>query len=245
MAKERLQKILAEAGLGSRRSCEVLITQGRVSVDGQVVTELGAKANPHTQDVRCDGERVRVERKVYFLLNKPQGYHCTNRDESGRPQVVDLLRSVHQRLYTVGRLDAATEGLIILTNDGAFAQHVAHPRHGVIKTYHAEVKGSFTGQNKRQLLDGVWVAGAKARAVQVKVLRRGEQRSIVEVALREGRNRIVRRMLAKVGHRVQWLRRVAIGEIHDARLAVGRSRKLSPAEVRGLMAGAIGDRVVK
>ena len=235
MPQERLQKILAEAGLGSRRSCEQLIAEGRVTVNGQVVTELGTKADPTRHEIRCDGERVRAQQKVYYLLNKPKGYICTNRDESGRPQVVDLLRSVPQRVYTVGRLDADTEGLIILTNDGAFSQATAHPRHGVVKTYVAEVKGNFTSREKRQLLDGVWVVGAKARAVGVKILRHSARRSIVQIALREGRNRIVRRMLTKVGRPVEHLRRVAIGGIDDARLAVGRYRRLSPAEVRGLM----------
>ena len=129
--EERLQKILASAGLGSRRSCEEFILQGRVSVDGKVITQLGSKADPVKSNILCDGELVRPEKKLYMLINKPVGYVCTNKDELGRPRVLDLLRLPSQRLFTVGRLDADTHGLLIVTNDGDFAQRVAHPRHGV------------------------------------------------------------------------------------------------------------------
>jgi len=232
MGLVRLQKFLAEAGLGSRRSCEELILQGRVTVDGRKVTQLGTKVDPGRQEVRCDGEIVRPRKKVYYLLNKPRGVVCTNRDERGRARAVDLLPARDERLFTVGRLDAGTEGLLIVTNDGDFAQRVAHPRYGVTKTYRARVRGAMTNAAKRSLLEGVWVLGRRCRADWVKVLRRGRQESLVEVTLHEGRNRAVRRMLGKVGFPVLELRRVRIGPIQDPALRPGRWRKLGIQEVK-------------
>ena len=238
MAAERLQKILASAGLGSRRSCEELIRQGRVTVDGQRVIELGTKADPARQDIRCDGEPVRPAKKVYFLVHKPSGYISTSRDEQGRRRVLDLLPMREEKLFTVGRLDAETEGLLIVTNDGDFAQRVAHPRYGVSKTYHARVAGAVTTATRRELVTGVWLLGRRCRAEWVKVLKRKPRESLVEIKMHEGRNREVRRMLAKVGHRVLHLRRVRIGPIEDPALRPGKSRKLRPQEIRALLGDA-------
>jgi len=235
MALERLQKILAAAGLGSRRSCEELILQGRVTVDGEVVAVLGSKADPTRQVICCDGERVRAAKKVYFLINKPAGYVCTNHDERGRPRAVDLLPRRNERLFTVGRLDADTEGLLIVTNDGGFTQRVAHPRHGVSKTYQARVQGTMTSATRRELLTGVWLSGRRCCAAWVKVLKRRTKESLVEITMHEGRNREVRRMLAKVGHRVLHLRRVRIGPVQDPTLRLGKWRKLRPDEVESLL----------
>lgn len=235
MALERLQKVLAAAGLGSRRSCERLIEEGRVTVDGEIVVQMGAKADPQRQDVRCDGERVRPARKVYYLVNKPSGVVCTNSDERGRRRVIDLLPNRAERLFTIGRLDANTEGLLIVTNDGGFAQRVAHPRHGITKTYHARVSGAMTETTKRELLHGVWITGHKCRAVGVRVIKRKRTESLAEITMQEGRKREVRRMMAKVGHRVLHLRRVRIGDLEDPALRLGKWRKLSPAEVKALL----------
>jgi len=213
MAEERLQKILAAAGLGSRRFCETLITEGRVSVDGDTVTELGAKADPWRQKVRCDGEIVRPRRKVYYLLNKPRGTVCTNDDERGRQRAIDLLPNRDERLFTIGRLDADTEGLIIVTNDGAFAQKVAHPRHGITKTYRAHVQGKMGVDAKNKLLSGIWIVGHACRAVHVRIVRSRKRESLVDLTMQEGRNREVRRMLAKSGHRVLHLTRIRIGNL--------------------------------
>ncbi len=232
---ERLQKILAAAGCGSRRSCEELITQGRVSVDGQVVSELGAKADPHTQLVECDGERVRPARKVYYLLNKPKGVVCTNADPAGRRRAIDLLPHHAQRLFTVGRLDADSEGLLIVTNDGDFAQRISHPRHGMTKTYDARVRGAMGNETRQKLLDGVWIDGHCCRPVRVKILKRRSRETVLRIMMQEGRNREVRRMLSRVGHRVLGLRRIRIGPLEDPGLRVGRCRKLRPDEVAALL----------
>ena len=235
MVLERLQKTLAAAGLGSRRSCEELIAQGRVTVDGEVVTEMGTKVDAAVQNVCCDGERVRPARKIYFLVNKPMGVVCTNDDERGRPRVIDLLPHRAERLFTVGRLDANTEGLLIVTNDGSFTQRVAHPRHGITKTYHARVCGRVSDAVIRSLLEGVWIAGDKCRAIDVRILQCKRAESEVEVVMREGRKREVRRMLASLGHKVMHLRRVRIGNLSDPDLRPGKSRKLTPAEVQELL----------
>jgi len=238
MAEERLQKVLAAAGLGSRRKCEGLITAGRVTVDGVRVTQLGAKGDPEAQEIRCDGEIVRPAKKRYYLLNKPRGYVCTNAKDAGRPRVVDLLRHGPGRLFTVGRLDADTEGLIILTNDGSFAQRVSHPRHGVTKTYVAEVVGRVLPQTRVRLTKGVWISGQRARAVYVRVRKRASRRSVVEIVMREGRKREVRRMLTRVGHPVEKLQRIAIGDLRDATLAPGQYRPLDGKEIAALLGGA-------
>jgi len=235
MTLQRLQKVLAAAGLGSRRSCEELISQGRVSVDGRVVGRMGVKVDTDSQEIRCDGERVRPARKVYFLVNKPKGVVCTNDDERNRPRVLDLLPHRAERLFTVGRLDAGTEGLLIVTNDGAFTQRVAHPRHGITKTYHARVRGRPGNEALTKLLDGLWIDGRKCRAVHARVLGRKRAESEIELIMQEGRKHEVRRMLACVGHGVLRLQRVRIGALEDPDLRPGKWRKLTPAEVKGLL----------
>jgi 23S rRNA pseudouridine2605 synthase len=238
MAQERLQKVLAAAGLGSRRACEVIITQGRVTIDGKVAAELGTKVDVDAQEVRCDGELVRPAKKAYFLINKPKGHVSTNQDERGRPRVIDLLPMHGDRLFTVGRLDADTEGLLIVTNDGDFAQRIAHPRFGVDKTYRALVRGAMANGAKQDLLAGVWIAGFRCEASWVKILKRGTGESTVEITIHEGRNREVRRMLAKVGHPVIHLRRVRIGPLEDAALRLGQVRRLTAEEVQSLLSAS-------
>ncbi len=231
---ERLQKVLAAAGLGSRRACEELILQGRVRVNGKRVDELPVLVDSAADEVRVDGRRIRLERKVYYLLNKPEGVLCTQRDPDGRTRAVDLLAGVHQRVYPVGRLDASSQGLLLLTNDGELAAALTHPRYGVPKTYRARVKGKVTAEGLEKLRKGIWLSEGKTQPARVTVAYSSRNHSILEVTLREGRNRQVRRMLAKLGHPVRELTRIRIGPLSLRGLRVGRFRALRPAEVEQL-----------
>jgi len=235
MPAERLQKLLARAGIGSRRACEDIITAGRVMVDGRVVTELGTKADPQTQDVRLDGSRLHPERPEYWLLNKPKGVVCTNLDPAGRSRPVDLMQHYTQtRLFPVGRLDADSKGLLLMTNDGLFANRLTHPRYEVSKTYVATVAGDVTPDDLRRLRRGVWLAEGRTRPAQVRVVRRGHTRSTLEVTIREGRNRQIRRTLARLGHNVWELVRTRIGRLSLRGVGVGHARPLTPDEVEYL-----------
>ena len=222
---ERLNKYLAHAGVGSRRHCEELIVRGRVTVDGRVVRELGTKVEPG-QQVTVDGQPLRVERPVYWLVNKPRGYLCTNFDPAGRPRAVDLVPHVPQRVYTVGRLDEDSEGLLLLTNDGDLAFKLMHPRFGVEKTYVVQVAGHPQREDLQRLLKGVYLSDGHVKAKHVKRLKSQGESTWLEIVLSEGKNREIRRMLAKLNHKVLRLKRVAIGPIGIGRLASGKSRPL-------------------
>jgi 23S rRNA pseudouridine2605 synthase len=226
---ERLNKFLARAGVGSRRHCDDLILRGRVAVDGRVVRELGTKVEPGRQQVSVDGQPLRAERPVYWLVHKPRGYLSTNFDPAGRPRVVDLVPHVAQRVYTVGRLDEDSEGLMLLTNDGELANRLMHPRFGVEKTYHVQVAGRPEREDLRQLLKGVWLSEGHVRARRVRRLKGQGESTWLEVVLSEGKNREIRRMLARLGHKVLRLRRVAIGPVLLGHLAPGKSRPLRGA----------------
>lgn len=239
MAEERLQKILARAGLGSRRACEQYILQGRVEVDGRTVTELGTRADPDAQEIRLDGESVRAESLVYYLLNKPRGVICSLKREGGKPRAVDLVRDP-RRLYTVGRLDEDSEGLIIVTNDGGLTQKLTHPRFGVPKEYLAVVDGPFRPGTLGKLRSGVHLAEGRTAPAGVSVVRKG-RRPELRVEISEGLNRQVRRMLAAVGLRVRRLTRTRIGSLELGRLAAGRCRRLTGPEVRALLAAVSGE----
>jgi len=233
---ERLQKILARAGFASRRGAEELVQEGRVTVNGVVVREPGSKADPATDDVRVDGVRVRpAATPVYIVLNKPRGVVTTRRDPAGRPTVMDLVPAV-SGLFPVGRLDVTTEGLILLTNDGVFAQRVAHPRYEVARVYHAKVHRVPGAQALERLRQGVVVDGDRLVADGVRVLEGGNN-AWLELTLHEGKQHEVKRMLEAVGHPVAKLRRVAIGPVVAKGLAVGRFRELRPDEVAGLIRG--------
>ncbi|MDR4509773.1 MAG: rRNA pseudouridine synthase [Candidatus Brocadiaceae bacterium] len=234
--KERLQKILARAGLGSRRECETIILAGRIAVDGKRVTTLGTTVDADDSKITCDGEPIQKERKIYFLLNKPKGYVCTNNDELGRLQVIDLVKNVEQRIYTVGRLDKESEGLILVTNDGELANKLSHPKHGLSKTYFVEIDGYLTDRAVQALKTGVWLSFGKTKPVTVKNVRRGKQKSRFEMVLKEGKNREIRRMLAECGYKVRIVRRIKIGNLSDPALKSGKYRKLQMYEVAGLYA---------
>ncbi len=236
--KQRLQKILAAAGLGSRRECEQLILDGRVKVNREVVTQLGSQADPERDEIRVDGDVIRLQPLRYYLVNKPKGYICTNRDEYHRKRAVDLIPDVRERLYAVGRLDADSEGLLILTNDGDLANRLTHPRYGVSKTYRVEAAGAVEPEELEKLRRGVWSAAGKLAAESVRIVGRTKTRTILEFVLREGKNREIRRMLARAGHKVKRLRRVRIADLSDDRLAPGAYRELTPDEVQALRAAA-------
>jgi 23S rRNA pseudouridine2605 synthase len=233
---ERLQKILSTAGVASRRLSEELILQGRVSVNGKTVTELGTKADPGVDEIKVDGRRIKTEqRKRYVLLNKPRGYITTRSDPEGRPTVMELVQAVKEYIYPVGRLDYDSEGLLLLTNDGELAARLTHPRHEVEKVYEARVKGVPDDRILDRLARGVPIEGrrtapAKIRASEPFAKGSGEQ-TIVEISIHEGRQRQVRKMFEAVGHPVVRLRRVRIGPLTDPEMPPGHWRELTPKEV--------------
>jgi 23S rRNA pseudouridine2605 synthase len=230
---ERLNKALAAAGFGSRRESENLIRAGRVAVNGAVVTDLGHKIGSD-DTLMVDGRPVERQPLVYWVVNKPRGYLSTNKDPAGRPRVIDLLMHVPERVYTVGRLDEASEGLLLLTNDGDLALRLTHPRYGVEKTYIVQVAGHPTIQDIQQLTRGVRLSEGLARAARAtKIGTRGDS-TFVRIVLAEGKNREIRRMLAKLGHKVMSLRRVAIGPVQLGHLRRGKSRRLMPGELEAL-----------
>jgi pseudouridine synthase len=234
--QERLQKVLARAGFASRRGAEALMQEGRVTVNGAVVRELGTKADPAHDDVRVDGVRVKAAGEpVYIVLNKPRGVVTTRRDPAGRPTVMDLVPGV-AGLFPVGRLDLTTEGLILLTNDGAFAERVSHPRFEVPRVYHAKVRGVPDAPTLARLRRGVRVEGDIMMVDRVRLVE-VDRHAWVEVTLHEGKQHEVKRLLEAVGHPVSKLRRVAFGPITLQRLAPGQYRNLEPAEVAGLLRG--------
>ncbi len=230
MAIERLQKILAAAGVASRRKCEELILEGLVRVNGKVVVTLPAFADADKDVITVGGSRIRREQKVYLLLNKPKGTICTNFDPQNRTKAIDLVPS-RQRIFCVGRLDIDTTGLIILTNDTELANRLTHPKFGLTKTYIAEVKGRIEGDDVEKLKRGIWLAEGKTSKARVEILKRGFNRSLVEVTITEGLNRQVRRMLLKVGLPVKSLKRTRIGKITDRGLGIGKFRLLTHAEL--------------
>ena len=235
----RLQKVLAAAGLGSRRACEELIDQGRVEVDGRLVLEQGLRVDPRSSIIKVDGKRIpTAPGHVVLALNKPRGVHSTMTDERGRPCVGDYLKGRRERLFHVGRLDADTEGLLLLTNDGDLAQRLSHPSHGVTKTYLAQVKGTIPRDLGRRLRDGVELEDGIVRVDRFKVVTSAPGRALVEVVLHEGRKHVVRRMLKEVGHPVEGLVRVKVGPIGLGDLRSGKVRTLTLTEVGELYAAA-------
>jgi 23S rRNA pseudouridine2605 synthase len=211
-----------------------------VTVDGKVVRELGTRVDPEQSNIAVDGERIKLERMVYYAVNKPKGYVSTNDDPAGRPRVVDLLPEVPERVYSVGRLDEDSTGLMILTNDGELANRLAHPRYGVEKTYRALVAGSPPPDMIRKLTEGIWLSDGKVRAKRARVVGSQGEATLLELVLAEGKKREIRRMLAKLGHKVMGLTRIAIGPVVLKGLPAGEHRPLSRAEVELLRKVAAG-----
>jgi 23S rRNA pseudouridine2605 synthase len=235
---ERLQKVLAAAGVGSRRACEDLIFRGRVTIDGRVA-QLGDKVDPASAVIHVDGERIVIDaRLVHLAMNKPRGVVSTMADEKGRAALADYLGRVNERVYHVGRLDADSEGLLLLTNDGELAHRLMHPSYGVPKTYLAEVAGPVPRNLGRRLMAGVDLSDGPASVDAFRVVDTLGRLAIVELTLHEGRKHIVRRLLAEVGHPVSRLVRTAIGPIRLGDLRPGRTRRLTNAEMAALFRAA-------
>ncbi|MEL4357400.1 MULTISPECIES: pseudouridine synthase [unclassified Luteococcus] len=236
----RLQKVLATAGLASRRAAEIMIEKGRVEVNGRLVTEQGMRVHPDRDTIRVDGMRIPPPRRhAYLVVNKPRGVVSTMEDPEGRPTLGDIEFDKKSwqdlRLFHVGRLDAETEGLIILTNDGEFAHRMAHPKYKVPKTYLAEVEGFLDNKTIRRLEKGLRLDDGPVKPDKVKLVMRSESRSLVEITLHEGRNRIVRRMMDSVAHPVRKLSRTAIGPVRLGQLPIGEARELTRDELGFLL----------
>ena len=235
----RLQKLLAQSGVASRRKCEELMLDGQVEVDGEVITRLGTKVDPRTAVIRVAGKRLPpVSPHVYLVLNKPRGVVSTMSDPEGRRTLSDFVADRPERLFHVGRLDTDTGGLILLTNDGDFAQRVAHPSYELSKTYVAEVDGVASRATVRRLLGGVVLDDGPVEVSAAKVVSSQGDRSLVELTIHEGRNRIVRRLLEHVGHPVRQLTRTAIGPVPLTGLRAGELRELTLDELGVLLDAA-------
>ena len=228
-----MQKVLANAGIGSRRECEAFILEGRVAVDGEIVDELGSRVDATRQQIRVDGVVLPRPQRLYFILNKPTGVVCTNRDPSGRTRAVDLIPS-DERLFTVGRLDRSSEGLLIITNDGELANQLTHPRYGIEKTYRVRVAGHPAPPLLAKLRRSIRLADGFAKVAAIRVKRRYKANTELEIVLNEGRNREIRRILARIGHKVQRLKRVAMGPLQLGDLPSGAYRPLKRDEIQRL-----------
>jgi 23S rRNA pseudouridine2605 synthase len=233
MAEQRLQKVLAAAGIDSRRKCEELILSGQVRVNRKVVDELPAFVDPEKDIITVYGKKIRNAQKVYYLLNKPKGVICTNSDPQSRKKAIDLVRT-NERIFCVGRLDADTTGLIILTNDSELTNRLTHPRYGITKTYVVRINGEIAGEQMEKLKKGVWLAEGKTGRASVKILKRRHNESLIEITIRQGLNRQVRRMLANVGLPVKSLTRTCFGKLTIRGLGVGKFRTLTSSEVAHL-----------
>jgi 23S rRNA pseudouridine2605 synthase len=233
-----LQKILSGAGVASRRAAEQLMREGRVSVNGQTVLDPGVKADPEQDDVRVDGRRVKAQQARYILLNKPKGYVTTRSDPQRRPTVLALLEGVREYVYPVGRLDYDSEGLLLLTNDGELAARLTHPRHEVARVYEARVRGIPDARTIDRLARGIVIDDRRTAPAEVRLVRETHEGKydigVLEMTIREGRNRQVRRMCEAVGHPVFALRRIRIGPLADPKLPTGAWRDLTPREVASL-----------
>ncbi len=225
--------MLASAGFGSRRQCEELIEEGRVDVDGDIVTKLGTTVDPDTSKIRVDGVLLKKQKLVYFAVNKPIGVVTTNSDPQGRPRVVDLVPH-SERVFPVGRLDRSSEGLILLTNDGDLAQKLTHPKFGVRKVYRVTVAGKVTPETMKQMRQGIYIAEGRVSVEGAKILKARGKATEMEIVLREGKNREIRRILARLGHKVQQLRRIAVGPLRLGDMPPGAYRIVSREEVKKL-----------
>lgn len=229
---ERLQKVMARAGVASRRKSEEIIAQGRVKVDGKTVTEMGYKVDPDKAQIEVDGELITREKLVYIMLNKPVGYITTAEDTHDRKTVMDLIEDIPQQLHYVGRLDQDTEGLLLMTNDGDLTYALTHPSHEVDKVYLMTVKGSVSAQAVKELEEGVELEDGLTAPAQVEIIKRTSNYTTMKMVIHEGRNRQVRRMMDKVGHPVLRLKRIKEGPLSLDNLKVGKYRHLTEEELK-------------
>jgi len=236
---ERLQKVIAQAGVSSRRGAEELIRQGRIQVNGEIIREMGCKVNPATDLICFDGTPLRQEKHIYLLLNKPAGYVTTMSDPQGRPIVSDLVQDIPARLFPVGRLDLNTEGALLMTNDGALGNYILHPRYAVNKTYQATVKGIPASSRLQQLETGIWIEGKKTYPAKLKILEQLRGGTKVEIVIHEGKKRQVRKMFQAIGHPVVYLKRTAYGNLKLGKLAKGKYRYLTQNDLKKLFSGKI------
>jgi pseudouridine synthase len=232
---ERLQKFLAEAGVASRRAAEQIILAGRVAVNGQTVAALGSKVDPLHDHVTLDAQPVRAKRKIYLALNKPRGLVCSRKDELGRSTIYELLPKEWGHLHSVGRLDFNSEGLLFLTNDGAFSLRLTHPRYGVHKKYLATVEGRVEPEMLRRFTQGVWYEGERFKAQKARLISSSSSQTVVELDLAEGKYREVRRLFESQGKSVKRLQRIQIGRIKLGELKPGKWRTLTEPEIKSLL----------
>ena len=228
--KQRLQKILAASGIDSRRKCETLILEHAVSVNGEIVNELPAFADPEKDDIRVDGQRIKQTKKVYFLLNKPKGVICTSSDPQKRQKAVDLV-DCPERVVCVGRLDIDTTGAIILTNDSELVNRLTHPKYELPKTYQIVVRGRVEGADVEKLKKGVWLAEGKTQGAAVKIIRRSHAETTLQVVISQGLNRQIRRMFSQLGFKVKLLKRTQIGDIVLKGIAAGNYKRLTKPQL--------------
>jgi len=235
--KIRLQKYLSQAGVASRREAEKWIAQGRISVNNRIVIEQGTGVNPEKDKVEVDGRLVTPQKNTYIILHKPSGYLCSMKDDFGRPLVTDLIGDIPQRIYHVGRLDLDSEGLLIMTNDGSFGQLLTHPGHQVDKSYRVNLRYPLDNQRVEKLSQGVELDdGFLTSPARIRIISRDRRR--VEIIIREGKKRQVKRMLRSVGNRVTYLKRVAVGPVQLGDLPRGKWRELTPGEIQALKKAA-------
>ena len=230
MTKQRLQKIMASAGIDSRRNCEELILAGAVRVNRKIVDSLPAFADPDEDVITVSGRKLRYAQKVYFLLNKPKGVICTNSDPQGRKKAIDLI-DTSERIFCVGRLDADTTGAIILTNDTELANKLTHPKFGIAKTYVVGIKGKITAEIVGKLKKGIWLAEKKTSKAKIQVIKSSHTQSFLQITISEGLNRQIRRMVANVGYKATSLKRTQIGKLTIRGIGIGRFRRLTKPEI--------------
>ena len=233
MSEIRLQKVLAEAGVASRRKCEEMILDGKVRVNGKIVDTLPAFVDPQNDKIIANGKLLGEQTKVYYLLNKPKGVICTNSDPQGRKKAIDLI-DAKERIFCVGRLDIDTSGIIILTNDNELTNKLTHPKYELPKTYVAQVKGEIDPEAVEKLKKGVWFAEGRTNKSSIKILKKSHQESLIEITITQGLNRQIRRMFAKVDLPVKSLKRTGVGKLSTKGLGVGSFRKLTHAELQYL-----------
>jgi 23S rRNA pseudouridine2605 synthase len=232
LSQERIQKILAKAGIASRREAEEMLIEGRITVNGKVVDTLGSKADPSKDQIKVDGNRLPVfEPPIILLLNKPRGYLSTVKDPGGRPTIMDFLKKIKWRVYPIGRLDFDAEGLLLLTNDGELTYHLSHPKFSVPRVYWAKVSGVPDEKKLARLKRGILLEDGRAKIASYRLLRHKEKNSWIEVVVTEGRNRLVKRIFLAIGHPVLKLKRVGFGPIQLGSLPIGQFRYLLPEEI--------------
>ena len=236
MVVERLHKVLANSGVASRRACEQLIAAGQVTVDGEIVTEMGFKVDPAKNKIMFGGQRIKPPRPVTLILNKPNKTVTTTRDEAGRRTVMQYVQHIKERVYPVGRLDWDSEGLLVMTNDGDLANLLTHPRYGVARTYHVVVRGELKPDILERMQKGVWLSEGKTGPIKILIKKRDRESAVVEVTVHEGMNREVRRVFARFGLKVKHLKRLRVGPLMLGSLPTGAIRVLTPQEVEALRA---------